>query len=71
MPNTPLQKKVSEAIEHLGVAETSRRLETDDETTMRLALPGARVRRGSVALAETNLYRLARLPAAGVNSKSQ
>jgi hypothetical protein len=58
MPNE-LQIRIAEAIARLGVAETSRRLGTDDETTLRLATPGARVRNGSLALAQTNAHRLA------------
>jgi hypothetical protein len=58
MPNK-LQIQVAEAIARLGVAETSRRLGTDDETTLRLATPGARVRKGSIALAQANARRLA------------
>ena len=55
---TKLQVLIANAIARVGVRETSRLLETDDETTLRLALPGAIVRRGSIALAEQNAHRL-------------
>lgn len=54
----PLQEAVAAAIARLGVAETSRRLGLEAETTLRLATPGATVRRGSVALAQANVHRL-------------
>jgi len=52
-----LQERVADGILRLGVAETSRRLGTERQTTLRLGL-GARVRRGSLALAKANLHRL-------------
>jgi hypothetical protein len=52
-----LQRAVADSIRRVGVAETSRRLGTERQTTLRLGL-GARVRRGSLALAKANLHRL-------------
>ncbi len=54
-----LQQLIAQAIQRLGVAETSRRLGTEPETTLRLGTPGATVRKGSIALAQANAHRLA------------
>ena len=53
------RQRMVRAIRELGVSETSRRLATSAEATLRLAL-GARVHRGTEALA---LSRLGSLPA--------
>jgi hypothetical protein len=53
-----LQTMVAASIARVGVRETAKRLGCEDETALRLAVPGARVRRGSVALAEMNAHKL-------------
>jgi transposase-like protein len=57
MPELRIQ--IAQAIAQLGVAEVSRRLGLDDESTLRLAVPGAKVRNGTIALASANAHRLA------------
>lgn len=53
-----LRSQIAQAIASLGVAEVSRRLGLDDESTLRLGVPGAKVRNGTIALAAANAHRL-------------
>lgn len=62
MSNETIRARVAAAIGILGLNETSKRLGTANETTLRVATPGVRVQRGTEALVSANLHRLSEPP---------